>query len=169
VSQRASSSGDLEPDAGRQTVGHRSFLQSQLTEPGLLLLRREHTATACFEARGLNHNSGAGGALMSLIRMRAFALGVTVAVIGVCASPAWGAFPGRDGDLVVATGGGLELVVPATGAASAICSDVLVCGHPAQPSFSPNGQAIALSIRPAIARSWSRLMGRACGVCREGR
>jgi hypothetical protein len=30
--------------------------------------------------------------------------------IGVCASPAWGAFPGRNGDLVVATGGGLQLV-----------------------------------------------------------
>jgi hypothetical protein len=75
-------------------------------------------------------------------------------MIGVSASPAWGAFPGRDGDLVVATGGGLELVVPATGAASAICSDVLVCGHPAQPSFSPNGQAIAFvdttSNRPVV-------------------
>ena len=66
-----------------------------------------------------------------------------VVAVGVCAGPAWGAFPGRDGDLVVATGGGIELVVPATGAASSICSDVLLCGHPAQPSFSPNGQAIA--------------------------
>src|SRR6516225_1749335 len=74
---------------------------------------------------------------------RAFSVGVAVAVTGVCASPAWGAFPGRDGDLVVASGGGLELVSPATGAASSICSDVLLCGHPAQPAFSPNGKAIA--------------------------
>jgi hypothetical protein len=77
-----------------------------------------------------------------------------VALIGVCASSAWGAFPGRDGDLVVATGGGLELVVPGTGAASAICSDVLVCGRPAQPSFSPNGRAITFvdrtSDRPVV-------------------
>ena len=86
--------------------------------------------------------------------MRAFALGVVVTVIGVCASPAWGAFPGRDGDLVVATGGGLELVVPASGVARSICTDVLVCGRPAQPSFSPNGRAIAFvdttSHRPVV-------------------
>lgn len=77
-----------------------------------------------------------------------------MAVLGLCASPAWGAFPGRDGDLVVATGGGLELVVPASGAARSICSGVLVCGHPAQPSFSPNGRAIAFvdaaSHRPVV-------------------
>ena len=89
-----------------------------------------------------------------MVRLRAFALGVTVAVIGVCASPAWGAFPGRDGDLVVATGGGLELVVPASGAARSICTSVVLCGHPAQPSFSPNGRAIAFvdaaSHRPVV-------------------
>jgi hypothetical protein len=77
-----------------------------------------------------------------------------VAVIGVCASPAWGAFPGRDGDLVVATGGGLELVVPASGAARSICASVVLCGHAAQPSFSPNGRAIAFvdaaSHRPVV-------------------
>ena len=77
-----------------------------------------------------------------------------MAVLGVCASPAWGAFPGRDGDLVVATGGGLEVVVPASGAARSICSGVRVCGHPAQPSFSPNGRAIAFvdaaSHRPVV-------------------
>jgi hypothetical protein len=81
-------------------------------------------------------------------------LGVAVAVMGVCASPAWGAFPGRDGDLVVATGGGLELVAPATGAARPICTSVVLCGHPAQPRFSPNGRAIAFvdatSHRPVV-------------------
>jgi hypothetical protein len=79
---------------------------------------------------------------------------VVVAMIAVCASPAWGAFPGRDGDLVVATASGLELVVPATGAATPICRDVVLCGHPARPSFSPNGRAIAFvdttSHRPVV-------------------
>jgi WD40-like Beta Propeller Repeat len=75
--------------------------------------------------------------------MRACLLGVAVAVIGVCASPAWGAFPGRDGDLVVATGAGLELVAPGTGTARSICTSVVLCGRPTQPSFSPNGRAIA--------------------------
>ncbi len=79
---------------------------------------------------------------------------VVVAVMSVCASPAWGAFPGRDGDLAVATGGGLELVVPGTGAARSICTSVVLCGHPAQPSFSPNGRAIAFvdaaSDRPVV-------------------
>jgi hypothetical protein len=74
-----------------------------------------------------------------------------------------GTFPGRDGDLVVATGAGLELVVPATGVASAVCSNVLVCRDPAQPSFSPNGQAIAFvdrtSGRPTAA-SGSSLQSR---------
>lgn len=68
---------------------------------------------------------------------------VVVAAAGVCAAPAWGAFRGRDRDLVVATGNGLELVAPGTGAASSICTDVVLCGHPAQPAFSPNGRAIA--------------------------
>ena len=89
-----------------------------------------------------------------MVGMRAFVLGVVVAVIGVCASPAWGAFPGRDGDLVVVTGGGLELVAPGTGAARSICTSVVLCGHPAQPSFSPNGRAIAFvdatSHRPVV-------------------
>jgi hypothetical protein len=81
-------------------------------------------------------------------------LGVALAAIVMWAPPALGAFPGRDGDLVVATGGGLELVVPATGASSSLCPDVLICGHPAQPSFSPNGLAIAFvdttSHRPVV-------------------
>ena len=79
---------------------------------------------------------------------------MAVAVVGVCVSPARGAFPGRDGDLVVATGGGLELLVPATGAARSICTSVDLCGHPALPSFSANGQAIAFvdaaSHRPVV-------------------
>ena len=70
-------------------------------------------------------------------------LGVVVAAVGVSAPAAWGAFPGRDGDLVVSTDAGLELVGPGTGAARAICTSVVLCGHPEQPSFSPNGQAIA--------------------------
>ena len=85
---------------------------------------------------------------------RAFALGVVAAAIGMCAPSAWGALPGRDGDLVVATGNGLALVAPATGAARLICANVLVCGHPAQPSVSPNGKAIAfvdtVSHRPVV-------------------
>jgi WD40-like Beta Propeller Repeat len=89
-----------------------------------------------------------------MIGMKAFVLGVVVAVMSVWASPAWGAFPGRDGDLVVATGSGLELVAPATGAARAICTSVVLCGHPAQPSLSPNGRAIAFvdtaSHRPVV-------------------
>ena len=84
----------------------------------------------------------------------AWGVAVAVAVIGVCAPPAWGAFPGRDGDLVVATGGGLELVVPATGAARSVCTSVELCGRPAFPSFSANGQAIAFvdtaSHRPVV-------------------
>lgn len=73
---------------------------------------------------------------------RAFVLGVVVAALGVCAPSASAAFPGRDGALVVATGGGLDLVAPATGAARSICSDAVVCGDPVQPRFSPNGRAI---------------------------
>jgi hypothetical protein len=89
-----------------------------------------------------------------MIGTRAFVLGVVVAAMSVCASPAWGAFPGRDGDLVVATGAGLELVAPGTGAARSICTSVVLCGHPAQPSFSPNGREIAFvdrtSHRPVV-------------------
>jgi WD40-like Beta Propeller Repeat len=88
-----------------------------------------------------------------MVGMRAFVLGVVVA-IGVCASPAWGAVPGRDGDLVVGTGGGLELVAPGTGAARPICTNAVLCGHPAQPRFSPNGRAIvfidSVTRRPVV-------------------
>src|ERR1039458_4715722 len=102
----------------------------------------------------VDRNSGVEGSLTPVMGWRAFVLGVAVAVMSVCASPAWGAFPGRDGDLVVATGGGLELVAPATAAARSICSSVVLCGHPAQPSFSPNGRAIAFvdrsSHRPVV-------------------
>jgi hypothetical protein len=68
---------------------------------------------------------------------------VVATVLGVFAPVAWGAFPGRDGDLVVATASGLELVSPATGAARPICTEVVLCGDPEQPVFSPNGRAIA--------------------------
>jgi WD40-like Beta Propeller Repeat len=89
-----------------------------------------------------------------MIGRRAFLLGVVVAVMSVWASPASAAFPGSDGDLVVATGTGLELVAPGTGAATSICTSVILCGHPAQPSFSPNGQTIAFvdgtSHRPVV-------------------
>lgn len=89
-----------------------------------------------------------------MIGMRALLLGVVVAVMSAWVSPASAAFPGSDGDLVVATGTGLELVAPGTGAASSICTSVVLCGHPAQPSFSPNGQAIAFvdatSDRPVV-------------------
>ena len=75
-------------------------------------------------------------------------------VLVVAAAPARAAFPGRDGDLVVATGDGLELVAPGTGAASPVCTDVALCGHPAQPAFSSNGRAIAFvdttSSRPVV-------------------
>jgi hypothetical protein len=89
-----------------------------------------------------------------MIGTKAFALGAVVAVMSACASPAWGSFPGRDGDLVVATGAGLVLVAPSTGAARSICTSVVLCGHPAQPRFSPNGQAITFvdrtSGRPVV-------------------
>jgi dipeptidyl aminopeptidase/acylaminoacyl peptidase len=85
---------------------------------------------------------------------RAFVLGVALAAVGVSAPPAWGAFPGRDGNLVVATASGLELVAPGTGAARSVCASGVLCGHPAQPSFSPSGQAIAFvdttSHRPVV-------------------
>ena len=70
-------------------------------------------------------------------------MGVVVGAVGVCAPSAWGAFPGRDGDLVVATANQIELVAPGTGDARSICGDVVLCGHPAQPTVSPNGRAIA--------------------------
>src|SRR6516165_2102949 len=98
--------------------------------------RRSRDQVYRFDRRpGRVGNSRTGGALMSSMGPRAFVSLVVVAVLGVCASPAWGAFPGRDGDLVVATGAGLELVVPASGAARSICADVLLCGRPANPSF----------------------------------
>jgi hypothetical protein len=75
--------------------------------------------------------------------LRALVLAVLVAALAVFAPVAWGAFPGRDGDLVVATGGGLELVSPVTGAAQPICTQEALCGQPTQPNVSPNGQAIA--------------------------
>ena len=93
---------------------------------------------------------------MQSMGSKAYAWGVAVAVaaIGACAPPAWGAFPGRDGNLVVATDRGLELVVPATGAARSICTSVDLCGRPEFPSFSANGQAIAFvdaaSHRPVV-------------------
>jgi hypothetical protein len=102
----------------------------------------------------IGRNSGVEGSLTPLMGSRAFVMAVAVAVMSVCASPAGGAVPGRDGDLVVATGGGLELVAPGTGAARSICTSVVLCGRPAQPSFSPNGRAIAFvdatSHRPVV-------------------
>ena len=84
-------------------------------------------------------------------------MGIAVAAFGVCAPPAWATFPGRDGDLVIATGSGLELVSPATGAASSICTDAALCGHPTQPHFSSNGRAIAFvdtaTHRPVVVAS----------------
>lgn len=80
-----------------------------------------------------------------------------LALFGLWAPPAWAAFPGRNGNLVVATAGGLQLVNPATGAASSICADAILCGRPAQPRFSPNGQAIAFvdttTHRPVVVAS----------------
>ena len=80
--------------------------------------------------------------------------GLVSLVLVVAAAPARAAFPGRDGDLVVATGNGLELVAPGTTVASPICADVALCGHPAQPSVSANGRAIAFvdttSGRPVV-------------------
>jgi WD40 repeat protein len=123
--------------------------------------------------QGLNGNSRADGSLTRLMGVRAFVLAVAVAVLGVCASPAWGAFPGRDGDLVVATGSGLELVAPGTGAASPICTDVVLCGHPAQPSVSANGRAVTfvdtVSHRPVVIAAdgscvWCLLGARLPGV-----
>ena len=99
-------------------------------------------------------NSGAVGSLTGEMGLRAFVLGVAVAVVSACAPSAWGAFPGRDGALVVASGRGLELVAPATGGARSICTSVILCGRPAQPRFSPNGRAIAFidtaSQRPVV-------------------
>src|SRR5438477_9592519 len=80
---------------------------------------------------------------MRLMGWRACVLGVAVALMSAWTPPAWGAFPGRDGELVVATGGGLELVALGTGATRSICTSAVLCGDPAQPSFSPNGRAIA--------------------------
>jgi WD40-like Beta Propeller Repeat len=97
---------------------------------------------------------------------RAIVLGVVAAALGVWAVPAWGASGTRNGDLVVATGKGLELVNAATGAARPICTDVTLCGHPVQPSFSPNGRAIVFidraSHRPVVIAAdgsclWCRL------------
>ena len=51
-----------------------------------------------------------------------------------------------DGGVLVAEslgGGGLVLVDPSTGLNSPICDDPTVCGHPGQPTWSPNGRAIA--------------------------
>ena len=70
-------------------------------------------------------------------------MAIAVSAFGVWASPAWASFPGRDGNLVVATGTGLELVNPASAATSSICTDAVLCGHPTQPRFSPDGRAIA--------------------------
>lgn len=89
--------------------------------------------------------------------LRAVVLGAVATALGVWAAPAWASFPGRDGDLVVASGGRLTLVSPATGSATAICTTVALCGDPARPSFSPNGQAIVFmdqaSHRPVVVAS----------------
>jgi Tol biopolymer transport system component len=46
------------------------------------------------------------------------------------------------------------LVAPGTGAARSICTSVVLCGHPTQPHFSPDGRAIAFvdttSRRPVV-------------------
>jgi len=106
---------------------------------------------------------------MSSMGPRAFVLGVLVAAFGVWVPSASASFPGGDGDLVVATGGGLELVSPATGVASSVCVDAVLCGHPARPHFSANGQAIAFvdaaTHRPVVLAS----DGSCCGVCWERR
>ncbi len=74
---------------------------------------------------------------------RLFGFGVMFAVVTVATSSAWGASPGRNGELVVATHNGVELVSPSTGRATSICTNAVLCGRPAQPRFSPHGRAIA--------------------------
>ncbi len=74
---------------------------------------------------------------------RLILLSVVFAVFAISASSAWGAFPGRNGELVVATHNGVELVSPSTGRVTPVCTSAVLCGRPVQPRFSPNGQAIA--------------------------
>ena len=135
-------------------------LQPRPTDPGAAAFRREYTPQPPAARRpGLDGNSRRDGALTLPMGPRALVLGVVVAAVGVCVPPAWGAFPGRDGELVVATGSGVELVAPGTGAAKPICTDVVLCGHPAQPRVSPNGRAIAFV---------DRASGRAVVVAPDG-
>jgi hypothetical protein len=94
-------------------------------------------------ARGRNRNSDVAGALKSSMGPRAIVFVVLVAALGVWAPSASASFPGHNGDLVVQTVNGLELVNPAAGVASPVCAAAVLCGHPTRPHFSANGQAIA--------------------------
>ena len=105
-----------------------------------------------------------GRCVNALMGSRAFVLVVVVAVMSVCASPAWGAFPGRDGDLAVATAAGLSWSCPgrARHARSAPAWSCVVIRR-SRASLRTDGRSRS-SIRPAIGRWWSRRMDRACGV-----
>jgi hypothetical protein len=67
--------------------------------------------------------------------------------MGVGTSPAWAAFPGRDGLLAVqpVTGGGLVLVNARGGQERRICTDRVRCGKPRNPRWSPDGRALSFN------------------------
>jgi hypothetical protein len=70
---------------------------------------------------------------------------VLALVLGaILASPAWAAFPGRDGLLAVqpVSGPGIVLVNAHGGAKRRICTSTAQCGTPRTPRWSPNGRVI---------------------------
>lgn len=95
---------------------------------------------------------GSGGRVSVVVAMVA-----VVAWLAAACSPAMAAFSGRNGVLVVqppADGSGLMLVNASNGRARAVCTNGILCGHPASPRWSPDGRSIVFvdsaSHRPVV-------------------
>jgi hypothetical protein len=82
--------------------------------------------------------------VLSVRSLSAVALSVSLTML---VSPAWGGCPGRNGNLAVqpVDGGGLLVVAPQGGRVHHICVDVLLCGVPVGPRWSPDGREIVFA------------------------
>jgi WD40 repeat protein len=84
------------------------------------------------------------------MRLHAALMPLVVGVMAAVLAPsALAAFPGTNGLLVIAPahGGGLQLIDPHGHGLRQICTDPGLCGSPAAPHFSPNGQQITFGDR----------------------
>jgi WD40 repeat protein len=79
--------------------------------------------------------------------MLSVGIGLLWCVVGLLASPAFAAFPGRNGLLAVqpVSGAGIVLVAPDGRARERICTTRRLCGIPDRPRWSPDGRALVFA------------------------